>query len=181
MDRKQFLKNCACGLCSCTAVSFLTPFQSNADETEQREDWRFPFIKKRYAKLYEILKKRMSEEELTDVFMQLGAFCASNFQLIKDYQGDIDGFINEFEKRTGEKIEYNREKGFIKVIGAERGGCFCPLVDQKLISKKVCDCSLGWQQYTYQTLLGKKVKAELLESVLNGSTRCVFQIHIAKS
>jgi len=37
------------------------------------------------------------------------------------------------------------------------------------------------QQYTYETLLGKKVRVELLESVLNGSTRCVLQIQIAES
>ena len=181
MDRKQFLKNCACGFCSCTAIGFLSPVQSIADEPEQKEDWRFPFIKKRYAKLYEILSEKVCEEDLSEIFMQLGAFCASNLELIKDYQGNIDGFINEFENRSGEKIEYDREKGIIKVIGLERGGCFCPLVDQALISKKVCDCSLGWQQYTYETLLGKKVKVELLESVLNGSTRCVFQIQIAES
>jgi predicted hydrocarbon binding protein len=181
MDRKQFLKNCACGLCSCTAVSFLSPLQVIADEPEQKEDWRFPFIKKRYAKLFEILSEKMSEEDLTETFIQLGRFCASTFQLIEDYQGNIDGFIDEFEKRSGENIKYDREKGRIKVIGSERTGCFCPLVDEKLISTKVCDCSLGWQQYTYETLLGKSVEVELLESVLKGSTRCVFQINIAES
>ena len=181
MDRKQFFKNCTFGFCSCTAVSFLSPSRSMADEPEQKEDWRLPFITKRFAKLYDILSAKMSKEELTDVFMQLGAFCAGTFQLLQDHRGDIDGFIHEFEKRSGEKIEYDRKKGTIKVIGLERGGCFCPLVDEKLISKKVCDCSLGWQQYTYETLLGKKVKAELLESVLNGNKRCVFQIHITES
>jgi predicted hydrocarbon binding protein len=159
----------------------LLPIQSIADEPEQKEDWGFPFIKKRYAKLYKILLEKMSEEDLTETFMQLGSYCASNFKLIKNYQGDIDGFINEFENQSGEKIEYDREKGLIKVIGSERGECFCPLVDRKIISKKICDCALGWQQYTYETLLGKKVEVELLESILNGSTRCVFQIHIVEN
>lgn len=181
MNRKHFLKNCAGGLCSCTFLGFLSPLPLMADDPEQKEDWRFPFIKKRYAKLYEILSEKMSDEDLTETFIQLGAYCASTYELIEKYQGNIDGFINEFESRTGENIEYDRKNSLITVIGPERGKCYCPLVDQKFISKKICDCSLGWQQYTYETLLGKEVEAELIESVLPGSKRCVFQIHIKEN
>jgi len=55
MNRKQFLKNCACGLCSCAAVGLLAPTPSTAAETKPLEDWLFPFIKQRYAKPFEIL------------------------------------------------------------------------------------------------------------------------------
>jgi hypothetical protein len=179
MNRKQFLKNCACGLCSCAAVGLLASTSSAADEAEPREDWRFPFIKQRYAKLFEILAKKLSDTELTETLQQLGGYCASKWQVIHKYRGDIDGYIREFKKLSGDDIVYDREKRMITVTGAERGGCFCPLVDQKLMSKKMCDCSLGWQQYAFETLLGKKVKAELTESVLRGSKRCAFQIHVS--
>ena len=31
---------------------------------------------------------------------------------------------------------------------------------------------------TYETILGRKVDVELTESVLRGSKRCVFKIHV---
>jgi len=179
MNRKQFLKNCACGLCSCAAVGLLASTSPAADEAEPREDWRFPFIRQRYAKLFEILSAKLSDAELTETLRQLGAYCASKGQLIQKHKGDIDGYIREFQKLSGDEIVYDREKRIITVTGAERGGCFCPLVDRKLMSKKMCDCSLGWQQYAFQTLLGKKVKVELKESVLRGSRRCAFRIHVS--
>jgi predicted hydrocarbon binding protein len=43
-----------------------------------------------------------------------------------------------------------------------------------------CNCSLGWQKHTWETLLQKKVKVELTESVLRGGKRCVFKIHIVE-
>lgn len=179
MNRKEFLKNCACGLCSCTAVGMLAPASSTATETEPVEDWRFPFIKRRYARLFEVLSEKLSDAELTETLLQLGAYCASTGQLLQKHRGDIDGFMNEFKKLSGDDIHYDRENGVITVTGSERDQCFCPLVDQKLMSKKICDCSLGWQQYTFETLLGKKVKAELKESILYGNKRCAFQIHVS--
>lgn len=180
MNRKQFLKNCTSGLCSCAAVGLLTPTLSTADETGSREDWRFPFIRQRYAKLFEILSEKLSDAELTETLQQLGAYCASKGQMVQKHKGDIDGYIHEFKERTGDDIVYDRKNGIITITGSERGECFCPLVDRTLTSKKICDCSLGWQQYTFETLLGRQVKAELKESILYGSKRCVFQIHISE-
>jgi predicted hydrocarbon binding protein len=37
---------------------------------------------------------------------------------------------------------------------------------------------LGWQKQTYSAILGKPVEAELEESILRGSGRCVFRIQV---
>jgi hypothetical protein len=42
------------------------------------------------------------------------------------------------------------------------------------------NCSLGWQQHTWETLLQKKVSVDLKESVLRGGKRCVFEIHVSE-
>ena len=61
----------------------------------------------------------------------------------------------------------------------ERTDCFCPLNSRFNHTPTVaCNCSLGWQKHTWETLLQKKVKVELKESVLRGGKRCVFEIHI---
>lgn len=45
--------------------------------------------------------------------------------------------------------------------------------------KVVCNCSLGWQKRTWETVLGKKVDVELVESVLRGGKRCVFRVRVS--
>ena len=46
MNRKQFLRNCACTFCSCAAIGALVPTLSAA-EAKPAEDWRLPFVKRR--------------------------------------------------------------------------------------------------------------------------------------
>lgn len=178
MNRKEFFRSCAGTLCSCSAATSLVGLQTAAAQTPPAEDWRLPFIRKRYAKLIEILSAKVSDAELSDILRQLGSYCASGSPLTRKFHGDLDGFIREFKKVANEDITYDREKGIITVVGPERPECFCPLIDTKTTSKKVCGCSLGWQQQTYETLLDRKVRVELKESVLCGGKRCVFEVRL---
>jgi hypothetical protein len=178
MDRKQFLKNCACTLCSCAATSVIAPSTLLAEEKKAPEDWRLAFVKDRYAKLISILVDQMDERTLSGVLRQLGAHCASKYSLIQQHKGDIAGFIREFKKQANEEITYDPEKGIITVVGPERGDCYCPLIDRHMAPKIICSCSLGWQQYVYETLLGKKVEVTLKESVVRGGKRCTFEVRV---
>jgi hypothetical protein len=45
MNRKTFLKNCACGLCSCAAVGLIAPESASGAETKAPDDWRLRFAK----------------------------------------------------------------------------------------------------------------------------------------
>jgi len=51
MNRKEFLKNCVCGLCSCAAVGLIAPESAPGADVKAPDDWRLPFVKQRYAKL----------------------------------------------------------------------------------------------------------------------------------
>jgi predicted alpha/beta superfamily hydrolase len=156
MDRKQFLKTCAGGLCLCSAAR-VVPTAAGADSpAAPADDWRLPFVKKRYAQLLEILGVTVSAETRDEILRQLGRHCASLYPPIQEHRGDVDGFITEFKQRAHEDIQYDREKGIVTVVGPERGDCFCPLVDRQKTPACVCNCSLGWQQFTYETLLGRK-------------------------
>jgi predicted hydrocarbon binding protein len=179
MNRTEFLKTCAAGLCACTAGSLIASTNAAAAEAPKPEDWRFQFIKKRYAKLLEDLAGRVDERTVDEILQHLGRYCASTLPLLEKHQGDIDGFIREFKQRAGEDITYDRAKGIIKIVGPERGDCFCPLIDCRYTPKTACNCSLGWQEHVYETLLGKKVRVELTESVLRGGRRCAFTVHIS--
>jgi predicted ArsR family transcriptional regulator len=181
MDRKEFLKTCAGGLCACTAACFAAPAQAVAAEAAKPEDWRLPFVKKRYAKLLDILSDKMSDEEMNSALHELGGYCSSlGDQTLEKYRGDVDGY-SAYMRNTasGDIITYDREKGVITMTTDERADCFCPL--NGVAAKTpgvVCNCSLGWQQHTWETLLQKKVRVELKEAVLRGGKRCTFEIHI---
>ena len=75
MNRKQFLKNCGCTLCSCAAVGMISPAETTAAENKPPEDWRLPFVKKRYAKLIEILADKLDGATLDEILRQLGYDC----------------------------------------------------------------------------------------------------------
>lgn len=178
MNRQEFFKTCACGLCTCAAAGLLGPAALAADEKPTAEDWRFPFIQDRYAKLLEILAVRTGEESLNETLRHLGRFCASKLPLVEKHKGNIDAFIREFKARAGEEITFDREKGIITVVGPERSDCFCPLASRRCTPPSICACSLGWQQYVYENLLGQPVDVTLKEAVLRGGKRCAFEIRL---
>jgi len=41
-----------------------------------------------------------------------------------------------------------------------------------------CNCTLGWQQEAFSTVIGKPVTAEIEETVLRGGERCSFRITV---
>jgi hypothetical protein len=178
MNRKEFLKTSVCGLCACTAAGLLTPTSTTAAETQAPEDWRLHFVKRRYAKLLEILSTRLDEKTLNDTLRDLGNFCSSTDWKLESYRGNFEGYAEHIKQSSsGDTVTYDRENGVITVTSPERTDCFCPL-NCSQTPKVVCNCSLGWQKRTWETVLQKRVTVELKESVLRGGKRCVFQIQI---
>ena len=176
MDRKHFLKNaCGLGICSCVGAGLLTGGTASAADQELTP-WKDQFIKHRFAKLIDILDESLDETTKNEIIEKLGRECSLN-SLAQNFKGDVDGFFNKIHQRWGENANFDREKGIIKIEMPERD-CVCPLIDSKKISKSVCQCSVGWQTQTYETILGKKVEAKCVESVIRGSTKCVFEVQI---
>ena len=157
------------------------PSDSSAAETTPPEDWRLRFVKRRYAKLIEILSSRMDEKTLVEILHDLGNYCSTTDPNLEAYRGNFDGYREHIKQTVaGDEVTYDRKQGIITMMSPERTDCFCPLISLKNQTPKVvCNCSLGWQQRTWEKVLGKKVQVELKESVLRGSNRCVFQIHVS--
>ena len=178
MNRTEFLKTCAGGLCGCAAVSLLTPAKLPATEKPPAEDWRVQFVKQRYARLLENLGGRVSDQTLSEILQQQGRYCGSTAEMARKHEGDIDGFIQTITREWKQEITYDRAKGVITAAGPETKECFCPLIDTRYTPQSACNCSLGWTQFVYETVLGKKVQVALKESVLRGGKRCVFEIRV---
>ena len=179
MDRKEFLRTCAGGLCACTAACMTAP--ASAAEAAKPEDWKLRFVKERYAKLLEILSNEMNEEQMSKTLFELGRQCSSfgNWSLEK-YRGDVEGYAAFVRKSaSADIITYDRDKGVITMTTDERPDCFCPFNSVAFKTPGVvCNCSLGWQTNSWETLLQKKVRVELKEAVLRGGKHCTFEIHI---
>lgn len=168
-------------MCTCAAVGLIAPDSAPGAEAKAPEDWRFRFVKERYAKLLEILSSRMDEKALNGTLFELGTYCSGlGDETLKKFRGDLEGYRKLVKQGvSGDNITYDWDKGVITMASDERTDCFCPLISRfNHTPKTACNCSLGWQQHTWETLLQKKVKVELKESVLRGGKRCAFQIRV---
>lgn len=61
--------------------------------------------------------------------------------------------------------------------------CHCPFVKESILGHEViddswCYCSGGFAKFPFEVILGKKLKVELLESVIKGDLRCRFKIDL---
>ncbi len=176
MNRKTFLQSCACGLSA--GAAGLVPVESLSAADAKTEDWRLPFVQRRYAKLLDILSSRMDRNTLQETLHELGATCSSMSPESK-YRGDLDGLIKSIKQsKSGDTVTYDRGKGILTMASDERTACFCPFNGANTPGL-VCNCSLGWQQHTWETFFQMKVTVELKESVLRGGKRCVFEIHVS--
>ncbi len=179
MNRKTFLQGCACGL-SAGAAGLVPAASLSATDVKKTEDWRLPFVQRRYAGLLDILSKRMGENTLKETLHELGATCAgmSDESTVK-YRGDLDGFAKSIkESISGDTVTFDREKGILTMASEERTACFCPFLGANA-PELACNCSLGWQQHTWETFFQKKVTVDVKEAVLRGGKRCVFEIRVS--
>jgi hypothetical protein len=66
------------------------------------------------------------------------------------------------------------------VIHAGFDRCYCGSVSKtkEIFSPTYCQCSCGWYQQLFETLLGKPVQVDLLGSIIIGDPRCEFLVHI---
>ncbi len=180
MTRKEFLKDAICAACVCATAGPLSAAELASTGQAKTEDWRLPFIKRRYAKLWEILSARLDDNAQKQVLAELGTYCSGlGDKWILEHRGDFEGFRKSIqESKSGDFVTYDPQRNVITMASGERTECFCPLNSAETPSL-ICNCSLGWQKHTWETFLQKKVNVELKEAVLRGGKRCVFEISAA--
>jgi len=180
MNRADFLKKCSGGLCACIVANEVAPAASAGSAPTSPEDWRLRFIRRRYAKLIGILSEKMDQKALNVVLHELGGYCSSTDASLGQYRGDLEGYCAHLRQTaSGDEVAIDRERNAITVTSPLRTDCFCPWISvEHQTPAVVCNCSLGWQQATWETVTGKKVQVDLKESVLRGGKRCVFEVRI---
>ena len=179
MNRKTFIKNmCATGICACAGSAVLALRELNAQTSQEKEDWRVGFGKTRYTHLLKIIQEKVSPEAFEELIEEQGRFCSGQSGTIKKFQGDLEGYLKMLKESWHEDSVYDKENGIITVASEDRTECFCPMIDTHKVSDAVCNCSLGWQKQTYETVLGKQVDVKIKESLIRGGKKCIFEVKI---
>ena len=178
MDRKEFLKSaCGLGVCGCAlnllgAASPLEAAEPSAEEQRSR------FVKYQLSKLLGFMAADVPAEATAGILEKTGRECAKVTQFHVQFKGDPEGYFAAAKKAWGAEIVWDKEKGVVTSTGPE-GDCGCPLVSMKRTPAVWCNCSIGYQKETFETIFGRPVQGRLKESKLAGSKRCVFEITLA--
>jgi|WetSurMetagenome_2_1015567.scaffolds.fasta_scaffold805231_2 hypothetical protein len=173
MDRKEFLKGCASGLCAC-AAAFCVPA---AAAESKPDDGRLAFVKQRYAKLLQTLSQKMSPEEVSATLQELGKFCASqNDGQTAKFRGNVDGY-RKLLAEHGSSVSYDAERKVYTLIYSPGSDCPCPFANGVGKTPEVmCECSRGWTAHAWGVVLERETKVALKESFLRGGKVCKFEI-----
>ncbi len=85
------------------------------------------------------------------------------------------------------KIPYDTEK-YVQETDARMKryyACHCPFAREAILDDKVqisplwCHCSAGFEKFPFEVIFGEKLKIKILESALQGDSKCRFEVSLA--
>lgn len=177
MDRKEFLKNaCGLGVCGCV-LSALGAGEPVLAQAVDAPDQRLVFARYQLAKMLGFMASEAPAEACARILEKTGRECAKLGQLPGMFKNNPEGYFAAAKKNWGTDFAWDREKGVITVAVAE-GPCGCPMVDSRRTPAVWCNCSVGYQKETFETIFGRPVGVSLKESKLGGGRRCVFEVKV---
>lgn len=188
MNRNDFIKKCGAGICGCGVLGLLTPLAARAADADtatptaaaavdpEQLKQQLEGARERFAKLLAVMDGELDAASRGRVLQGLGKQCSQPYwPFFEKYRGNLQGFLEKIKTAWVERTEYDEKTGILRVIG-KPAPCACPLVKAGRTPAEFCDCSGGWNQAAFSTVLGRPVAIEIEESVLRGGTRCSFRI-----
>ena len=108
-------------------------------------------------------------------------YTANNMdELLSEYVGNIEGFIDFLTRQWGWKITYDHIKSII-IADENKPVCVCPIVTAakgKKISSNLCFCSEGFAARMFTKVTGHEVKTKIVSSILRGDAHCAYEIRL---
>lgn len=125
------------------------------------------------------LDAHLDEETKMKIVEPCGRACArgDGTPFAEQCRGNVDRFLTMLRRWHGGEETVRRDGDVITILCNE---CLCPLVRDESgeLSGTYCYCSLGWMKENFETVVGKPVEIELVESIKRGAQRCRFTIRI---
>jgi predicted hydrocarbon binding protein len=186
MKRNDFFKTCGAGICGCGVLGLLAPLAARAEDTAapaaavpvdpEMLKQQLEGARERFARLLAVMGEQLDDATRGKILQGLGHECAKDYgPLFSKYRGDLPGFLEKIKTAWVERTEYDEKTGVLRVVG-KPAPCGCPLVKAGRTTAEFCDCSRGWTQAAFSTVLGKPVTVEIEESALRGGSRCSFRV-----
>jgi predicted hydrocarbon binding protein len=181
MDRKEFLsRTVKAGLC-CGAFAVLgspAPAEEGKKMDAPEPDARDRFLEGWIGSLMETMDSGLDEKTRIELMVANGRACARRgaMQYAKDYLGDLETFVGWFNKAVGENSAVRTGD----TITLTWENCECPVVKDgpERLSDTYCHCSAGWVHEMFETVAGKPVKVNIVETVKRGNDRCLLTVHV---
>lgn len=186
MERKQFLSISLCmGALSgvqrvlgeetkksATTTSPATPAAEQPNHCEQQAE----FGRRLLTRFMEDMDAHIDEPRRVALMEARGRSCArmGARRMAEAHKGKLDAFIEAFGRHM-EPDGLRREGNVVKV---KYPRCLCPLASEikEPLSPTYCHCSVGWLKELYETVTGKPVTVEAVETVKRGGQACRFNV-----
>ncbi len=176
MERKKFFSGCGNSILSLLTV--LPDGNKKNIPQEMNHD--------QVKKIIKFIDTSQSEPVKEKIFGQLGFECFYSRKLdewIGNYVGNVQAFLDmvnvEKKSKYWEKLEFDKKRTILALIGKKVEGCACAFADIPKPPKSLCNyCCKSFQEELFGKLLGQKVKVKITESYLLGGERCNTLINI---
>ena len=101
-------------------------------------------------------------------------------EMLKEYIGNPDKFIDFISEKWGWKIEYDKTSGTV-IANENKSYCVCPMVNQAegIGTSVMCNCSEGFAEKMFSMVFNSPAKATVISSVLRGDKNCVYKIIVS--
>jgi predicted hydrocarbon binding protein len=124
----------------------------------------------------------VDEETARRILRRAGEECCKIFLEVYGYDlsdQDLDSLIRLLGSSPSSGCYRVDEDTIIYEFKSER--CECPLVEMGVagLSSRLCSaCFTNWLSYMFSTVTKRRVKAEFIESLATGASKCTFKIKL---
>ena len=167
MKRKEFINKCS----TCGAVSLLGLFSTDsvsAGEKSIKQDDTDgePMNKNQVREVLKFIDSSVNESDKEKIFNKLGTEClyTRNYdEWVIGFRDNLDEYFNRVargESKYWEKLEYDKEKSVITLVGRKFQNCVCEYGQCKEPPESLCNyCCKRFQEELFGLLLEKKFRS----------------------
>lgn len=185
INRKDFLKKaCISGACFCGfgKMAFVNADKNESNVTESETDSEKHLIQGWTANLLMNLSSKLEPEKFRNLIKMNAVIHFNELKMndmLKEYIGNPDKFIDFISEKWSWKIEFNKTTGILEA-DENKSYCVCPMVNRAegIGSSVMCSCSEGFAEKMFSAVFGHPIKAEVISSVLKGNASCIYRITV---
>lgn len=178
-NRRSFLKkSCLIGTCFCGFGGLSGLIASTG--TERTDDQKPETIHSKWITSLLVSLKDENPETARRIIKNRAEAHFNDLNLKEKFApfvGKPELFYDFLKNEWGWILEHDKFAGTI-VADENKDYCVCPLIKNKKIEglNALCYCSEGMAEKMFSYVLGRQVKAEVVQSVLRGAKTCKYKI-----